>query len=110
MSFSTCPEYGYDPHSKGRWYRIKLVSDGTNLSMPECDIHDSVVTNKGVALPPHFVAMDLMCDIYSHSFAGTASAAYPVLTIGPSGKFSIIFDKVSWFDSGYLYVYGYCKP
>jgi len=97
---------GYDPYTKGRWYRFFIESDGNTITMPEKDIAGAAVNGTRIKFDADFTVIDVKYDIHSVS-GGAASGIANTVYIYADGKQAVNIPTKDQFDYAYIYVFGY---
>lgn len=97
----------YNPHSKGRWYRIFMESDGTKQTIVESDINISLSGNN-IKMPAGFHVLDTVYDINCIEHEGVANMAIDLIGYA-DGCEGIAGPIPKAFDYAYIYVFGYYK-
>lgn len=91
---------------KGRWYKIFLESDGTNITQTTSDIDGSVVSNTAITLPAGFTPVSYEIDAHI-DITGAQSSISKKVTYTTSGKTTLAIMGPTVFDYANVYVYGY---
>jgi len=95
----------YNPHAKGRWYRIFMESDGTKQTVVEDDLGITLNGNN-INAPEGFHIVDTKYDINCIEHTGVASMAIDLLGYA-DGTQGIAGPIPKAFDWAYIYVFGY---
>ena len=96
---------GYNPYSQGRWYRLFIESDGSDITLTESDLEDAAVSGTRIKLGEDFHALDVVADV--HSTAGTAGAVAGGIYIYADGQQAVNTPAKDQFDYATIYVFGY---
>lgn len=100
---------GYNPYSKGRWYRFFIESNGGNATITESDIDGTSISKLNInnvdcntlVLPLGYKVLDVVIDI--HTIGGMSKFAERVSTI--EGNQGIVIPDNMVFDFAYIYVF-----
>ena len=98
----------YNPFSKGRWYRFRIESDGTNLTLTESDLAGSEIVEKMgyyLVLPYRYNILSIVPNIYSISTENDSISQSNVVSIMPNGNQAYLFPAPFSFRSMELYVF-----
>ena len=103
----------YNPFSKGRWYRFRIESDGTNITITESDIsgatvnYDKVhVTDNGkLILPIGYRVLSEIADVNSISSVESVNAQLTAIGSNSEGNQFIILPPPTLFRNMELYVF-----
>lgn len=95
----------YNPHSKGRWYRIFMESNGTSQTIVEDDLGVTMHGNN-INAPAGFHIIDTVYDINCVEHDGVANMAIDLIGYA-DGTEGIAGPIPKAFDWAYIYIFGY---
>ena len=98
----------YNPFSKGRWYRFRIESDGTNLTLTASDLVDSeIVDHSGyyLVLPSRYNILSIVPNIYSMSNENDSISQSSVVSIMPNGNQACLIPAPFSFRNMELYIF-----
>lgn len=103
----------YNPFSKGRWYRFRIESNGTNLTIRYSDIKDVVIKSLGepaevnqntIILPVGYRALSAVSDINFNS-SPISATTFGVLGADSEGKQNCVIPPAAMFSYMELYIF-----
>ena len=98
----------YNPFSKGRWYRFRIKSDGTNLTLAESELAGSEIVNHTeyyLVLPSRYNILSIVPNIYSSSNENDSISQSSVVSIMPTGSQACLISAPSSLISMELYIF-----
>lgn len=93
---------------KGRWYRVFIESNDTDLILTQSDLKGCTISSKTLKLPEKFHALHFMVD--SNTEGGTATSAMNldlIIKRYGNGQQGITIGEPTAFDYETIYIYGY---
>lgn len=95
----------YNPHERGRWYRLFIESDGTTALATNDDL-GCIVTNSWLECPKDFHILEHKRDIHSVANGGLKTVN-EVIRIYADGSQGLAMPDVEKYDYMYIYIFGY---
>lgn len=96
---------GYNPFSKGRWYRTFIESDGTE-KITESDFDSPSISSNALVVPTGLRVVDYLVDAHAVSPDSAKTWSKGIRTYA-AGMQGVIIPDASTFDHMYVYVFGY---
>ena len=99
----------YDPYEIGRWYKIFVESDGTDITVTSTDITGVTVNTDALVMPTaDWIIGDVKAFAIGESGASaSADTSYGTLTISTTGIQQIKLPSADAFTDITYYVFAY---
>lgn len=92
--------------TRGRWYKVFVESDGTELKITTSDIDGVTVQGRAVGFPIGFHIIDVVCDY--ENLDTVANIDLTPYIRSANDKFNIwVAENFARYDAVNLYVFGY---
>ena len=98
----------YNPFSKGRWYRFRIESNGTNVTLTASDLDGSeIVDHLGyyLVLPSRYNILSIVPNIYSKSNENDSISQSNFVSIMPNGSQAYCIPAPFSFINMELYIF-----
>lgn len=96
---------GYNPYSKGRWYRFFIESDGVDVTLTESDLDGADIGSSRLKMPNKFHIVDAKYDF--HSEVGGSNTFNHTTYFSSDGAQGVSVPNANAFDYGYVHIFGY---
>ena len=91
--------------SKGRWYHFFIESDGSNYTLTNSDLTDTIISSSALKFPKGFIPVDNKMAV--HNTAVSAETLSLSLKIFTNEQQGIAIPKAQSFDYMDVWVFGY---